>query len=127
MRRFKVILFLFVLLSVVSRGNAQGPAFSDPSPAYTDSILRLARLETNDSIKASLYLSVARSTYNTDSALKYSNIALQYCRATDTSLIAQISHVLGWRYYLKHEIYTSIQYLRKAYNWYDPERDYRGI
>ena len=127
MRRFKVILFLFVLLSVVSRGNAQGPAFSDPSPAYTDSILRLARLETNDSIKASLYLSVARNTYNTDSALKYSNIALQYCRATDTSLIAQISHVLGWRYYLKHEIYTSIQYLRKAYNWYDPERDYRGI
>ena len=91
-----------------------------------DSLMRFATSDISDSLRASLYLDIARDLYNTDSALHYCNLALEYCRPTDTLLTAMTYPVMGWMYHQKHELNTSVQYLRKAYNLYDPERNYEG-
>lgn len=82
--------------------------------------------EPNDSLRAAAYINIARNTFNTDSSLHYCSLALDCCRPTDTLLLAMVYHMMGWRYNQKHEIYTSIQYLRKAFHYYNPERDYEG-
>lgn len=99
----------------------------DPSKTITDSLLNLISPTSSDSLKAAIYIEVARKAYDSDSALRYCHLALDLCRKTDTFLLAQANHVIGWRYYQKHEMYSSIQYLRKANHLYDPDRDFSAI
>ena len=122
------LLILIMLFVVVLEAYPQdNDGLSEPSQNRIDSLRNLLKPDLPDSLKVSINLNIARNFNNTDSSLKYSHWALEHCRPNDTLLIAQSNHVIGWRYYQKHEIYTSIQYLRKAYNLYNPKRDYDGF
>ena len=99
----------------------------DPSMVLVDSIKRLITPQISDSAKAGHYVDMAFIVYNIDSSLHYCKTALDLCRPTDTVLIATAYHVMGSRYYLRHEIYTSLEYLRKSYSLYNPQRDHRQI
>ncbi len=125
MKRAIGILLLLSVLALQSYPQKYDGLNYAPQPRV-DSILSLMNPYISDSLRATLYLNIARNLYNTDSAIRFCNLALEKCRPTDTLLRAMTYHVMGWRYHQKHEIYTSVQYLRMAYNLYDPDRNYEG-
>ena len=124
-RLLALISALMLWFTTVSVGVAQPSR--DPSMVFIDSIKSLITPQISDSAKAAHYVDMAFIVYNIDSALHYCNTALDLCRPTDTFLIASAHHVMGARYYLRHEMYTSIEHLRKSYNLYNPQRDHRQI
>ena len=100
---------LIVILLIITTLQTYSQKFDNlsvVSKTRVDSIKTLVNPDISDSLRATLYLDIARNLYNTDSALHYCQMALDYCRPTDTLLRAMTYHVMGWRYHQKHEIYT---------------------
>lgn len=124
--RVRLLIFILLIITTLQTFSQKFDDLSVVSKSRIDSIRTLVNPDISDSLRATLYLDIARNLYNTDSALRYCQLALDNCRPTDTILRAMTYHVMGWRYHQKHEIYTSIKYLRQAYNLYDPIRNYEG-
>ena len=86
----------------------QRPRDFDPSQQRLDSILLIIKPGLPDSVKARLYFEAARSTYKSDTAIKYANKILEYCRPDDHYYVAYANRILGMGYFLKHDLRKKI-------------------
>lgn len=102
----------------------QTPRDFDPSQKRLDSILTLITPDLPDSVKARLYLEVARSTYKSDTAIKYANKILEYCPEDDYYYVAYANRLLGMGYFLKHDLTTAINYYRTSGSLFQLNGDY---
>lgn len=102
----------------------QRPRDFDPSQQRLDSILLIIKPGLPDSVKARLYFEAARSTYKSDTAIKYANKILEYCRPDDHYYVAYANRILGMGYFLKHDLTSAIKYYRKSCLLFQLTNDY---
>ena len=113
---------LLSLLVVQKAFSQPGEGVADPSQSRVDSILNLFPLQKSDSARAALYVAACRTTYNSDTAIKYAAKALDYCRPSDSLMLASAYHVLGSKYFLKRDVYSAIPYLMKAKSLFNADK-----
>ena len=117
-----VLMVLSVLLASVlvsqqlfaQKTLQQRPRDFDPSQQRLDSIKELIRPDLPDSVKARLYFEAARSTYKSDTAIKYANKILEYCQPDDLYYVAYANRILGMGHFLKHDLPSAINYYRRS-------------
>ena len=127
-----ILMVLSVLLGAVfvsqplyaQKTLQQRPRDFDPSQQRLDSLLMLIKPDLPDSVKARLYFEAARSTYKSDTAIKYANKILEYCRDDDNYYVAYANRILGMGYFLKHDLSSAINYYRTSGSLFQSIDDY---
>ena len=121
-----VLLALFFVSSPLyaQKTLQQRPRDLDVSQKRIDSILNLIKTGLPDSVMARLYFEVARSTYKSDTAIKYANKLLEYCNRDDYYYIAYANRIMGRGYFLKHDLSTAISYYRQSSSLFQLVNDY---
>ena len=86
MNRRIVFWSLVICFATVHRAFPQNMEdLVDPSKTITDSLLNLISPTSSDSLKAAIYIEVARKAYDSDSALRYCHLALDLCSCPSQS------------------------------------------
>ncbi|MBO4602887.1 MAG: histidine kinase [Salinivirgaceae bacterium] len=93
--------------------------FVDPNQPQIDSLLNVTKPDSPDSVKARNYYSVAWITCDNDTCLKYALLSLEFCKPTDSVLIARNYNNLSYSYYMKDETRKALQYRLKAADIYN--------
>ena len=80
-------LYIIILLLVAPITAAAQEDEDSQSQKEIDSILSLIKPDTPDSEKARYYFTIAYTTGNADSTIKYASLSLDYCDKKDKELI----------------------------------------
>ena len=97
--------------------------FVDPNQPEINSLLNATKPDSPDSVKARNFYMVAWITCNNDTCLKYAQLSLEFCKPTDSLLIARNYNNLSYSYYMKDETRQALQYRLKAVDLYNKISD----
>ena len=129
-RRLKIF---FIMLAAVLLASAQS-AYSQEENADSedttdlvqhkiDSVLSLISPTTSDSIKALYYNNIAAITASIDTVVKYAFLSLDFCKKTDSLLIAINNRFIAWAYYMMDETKTGLPYAVKSTSLFESCKD----
>ena len=101
------------------------PAFAQNADGQSqheiDSILSLIKPDSPDSVKAKYYSMIGALPGNPDTAIKYANLSLDYCRKTDTVFILRNNNFLYISHFQKGEIKESIPHILNVISIYQAQ------
>lgn len=110
-RLLSIIIFICSFFHAVAQDDGGGKDEDiDAIQQQVDSILSLITPAIPDSTKARLYNEIGLVSDNTDTVLKYSFIALEYCKDTDLEIIADAYADIGWAYYIQSKSREALDY-----------------
>ena len=114
-----VVLQLFFAVPLFAQDNED----EDLVQHHIDSLLNLITPETSGSQKAQYYNKISEITGSVDTVLKYSFLTLDFCRETDSALIAISNRYIAWAYYMEDESKKGMPYIMKSTRMYDEMKD----
>ena len=88
-----------------------------------DSLLSAIKPGTPDSMIAYNYCRISEITNNLDSCLAYAFMSLDYCKDTDTILIADNTRYIAWAYWMKDDAKSGLPYLFQSTKIYENTQD----
>lgn len=107
--RHLTLYIIILLLAVPITAAAQEDEDSQPQKEI-DSILSLIKPDTPDSEKARYYFTIAYTTGNADSTIKYASLSLDYCDKKDKELIIDNQMMIAEAYRLIGKYKKALDY-----------------
>ena len=116
----KHILQIFICIIIIMSFFSKTVSAQDNNSSQheIDSILSIIKPNTPDSLKAKYYCEIAKTTDNTDTALKYNKLSLSYCNEDDYELLAANNYNIGYSYCMSGQPQEALPYGLKAVEFY---------
>ena len=105
-----LVILLVPLYSPAQQDYDDFEDFDDPNQPKIDSLLRLIKSDSPDSIKAQIYYKIAEISSRYETKIDYAQKSLDYCKKTDLKLFADNCYLIGTSYYLIDEAFTALPY-----------------
>ena len=119
LRHFVRMVCFVMLLMMPTSGSAQ----YDEERYTLDSLQKLIKVESSDSLLAKYYCYMAYTTDNIDSCIKYAFKSLELIKDTNSILIADNTEYIAWAYLMKDDARTGLPYLLKSTSIYERHHD----
>ena len=126
----RIVNLLALLVAAIFAGpqitfaqESESEIFVDPNQPQIDSLLNVTKPDSPDDVKANNYYRIAYITCNNDTCLKYCKLTLDWCKPTDSLMIANTYNKIGYAYYMKDETRKALENRFKAADLYNKISD----
>ena len=120
-------LLLALPQSAHSQSEASDESFADPNQHKIDILLSSIKVDSPDTLKMNNYSKIAQTASNYDTAIKYAQLSLDFCKPTDRQLMANNYHIVGNALYMKEMADDALPNFFKEMDLRNQMSDKKGI